>query len=626
LEQMGKYQLVRRLATGGMAEVYLAKAAGPMGFEKELVVKRILPHLAEDPRFIEMFLAEAKLAARLNHGNVVQIFDFGEQDESYFIAMEYVEGLNLKTLSRRAFQQGTPIAYPLISRMVAMACEGLAYAHDLLDPLSGKPLGFIHRDISTDNILVSMTGSVKVVDFGIAKAANVDLQTQGGVIKGKLSYLPPEYLMGSPINSRADIYALGVVLYELIAGRKPFIAETEDQLVQLIIQAQPADIKALRGDVPPLLLQVLERALHKDRESRYANCRQMQADLERFLFQCGEPIGALQIADLVKRLAAVPDASPGRRHTREPFPAIANAPPASEQATRSLKPVNPDAVTSPHEDTIVTPPPASSIEEDDTELLRLIARPRWHLPVTIVASLLILAGVAVHFSSAEAPSVSAPPEAAKEVAAANPPSAQAPPADAVPSTAPPSPAPVLEAAHPEVASTEAPKAPSPVEEKAQPAAVTKEQPAVAPAAEAVRSGPSKVKVESQLPGRVMINDRFVGTTPWEGQLSPGKKRISVKGKAQQRQFNAEQTVQLRAGEDQTVSFSFQLMRVQVQGQPGGVTVLSLDDESLESEDWVKAYEGRHTLSLANPLTGKTFPAECEVKAAGKACKVVQVPR
>jgi eukaryotic-like serine/threonine-protein kinase len=162
-QQLGKYQLIRKLATGGMAEVFLAKAAGPMGFEKMLVVKRILPHLSEDPTFVEMFLAEAKLAAQLNHPNIVQIFDFGETDGEYFLAMEYIDGPNLRVLVKRARAAKAPLPTPICARLIAAACEGLAFAHDFSDPTTGEPLGLIHRDISPDNILVSRQGAVKVV-------------------------------------------------------------------------------------------------------------------------------------------------------------------------------------------------------------------------------------------------------------------------------------------------------------------------------------------------------------------------------------------------------------------------------------------------------------------------------
>ena len=166
--RLGKYQLLRKLATGGMAEVFLAKTDGPMGFEKQLVIKRILPHLAEDPQFVEMFLGEAKLAAQLNHPNLVQLFDFGEAEGSYFIAMEYIDGPTLRLLLARARDLRSPISLGLAARIVSSAAEGLAYAHDFRDQVTDEPLHLVHRDVSPDNILVGRSGAVKLVDFGIA--------------------------------------------------------------------------------------------------------------------------------------------------------------------------------------------------------------------------------------------------------------------------------------------------------------------------------------------------------------------------------------------------------------------------------------------------------------------------
>ncbi|HZN91240.1 MAG TPA: serine/threonine-protein kinase, partial [Myxococcales bacterium] len=209
MERVGRYELVQKLATGGMAEVFLAKTVGPGGFEKVLVVKRILPHLVEEREFVEMFLSEAKLAALLNHHNVVQIFDFGQADGAYFIAMELVDGPNLRVLSKRAQELNRPIPFPLCAKIISLACEGLAYAHGLTDPSSGQPLNLVHRDISPDNIMVTRTGGVKVVDFGIAKAASQAHRTGSGVVKGKLAYMPVEQLASSPLDRRTDVYALG---------------------------------------------------------------------------------------------------------------------------------------------------------------------------------------------------------------------------------------------------------------------------------------------------------------------------------------------------------------------------------------------------------------------------------
>jgi eukaryotic-like serine/threonine-protein kinase len=303
-EQVGKYQLIRKLATGGMAEVFLAKAAGPMGFEKTLVLKRILPHLAEEPHFVEMFLSEAKLAAQLTHPNVVQIFDFGEADGAYFLAMEYIDGPHLRALVKGARTQGRPLSPVVCARIISLACEGLAFAHDFADPQTGEPMGLIHRDISPDNILMSRQGSVKVVDFGIAKAASQSHRTQSGVIKGKLAYMPPEQVRAKALDRRTDVYALGVVLYELLTARRPFESSSDAGLMQAILFEEPVPASQHRAGLPEPLLAILARALAKDREQRYPDCLAFQSDLEDFILSAGKPVATQQLAQLVVQLTA----------------------------------------------------------------------------------------------------------------------------------------------------------------------------------------------------------------------------------------------------------------------------------------------------------------------------------
>jgi serine/threonine-protein kinase len=302
LQQLGKYQLVRKLAVGGMAEVFLAKAAGPMGFEKTLVLKRILPDLAGDPVFVRMFLAEAKLAASLNHPNIAQIFDFGQEQGAYFIAMEYVDGPNLRSLSRRSAERSIPIPVSLCAKIISSACEALAYAHEFIDPGTATPLSVIHRDVSPENILLSRTGAVKMVDFGIAKAAGRAQPTESGILRGKISYMPPEQIQGKEIDHRADIFALGVVFYELITGSKPFDARSDVTIVQAILYEQMIPAIARRPDIPEPIARMLQRALAKDPDGRYPTCRHFQVELEHFIVSTGEPVGAYQLAALVSRL------------------------------------------------------------------------------------------------------------------------------------------------------------------------------------------------------------------------------------------------------------------------------------------------------------------------------------
>ncbi|WP_075009043.1 serine/threonine protein kinase [Stigmatella aurantiaca] len=307
--KIGRYEIIRKLAMGGMAEVFLAKAAGPLGFEKTLVLKRILPHLADEPTFVEMFLAEAKLVAHLTHPNIVQIFDFGEADNAYFLAMEYIDGPNLRTLIKRAIALDHPLSPAICAKIVAAACEGLAYAHDFRDPVTQNPMGLIHRDISPDNIMLSRQGTVKVADFGIAKAAGYGPQTQEGVLKGKLAYMAPEQLKAAPLDRRADVYALGIVLYELLTRCKPFEATTDASLMRAILFEEFVPAQERRPDLPEPLQRILARAVARERDQRYPDCFALQTDLERFVLATGEPLSSFSVSRLITQLGLEPQES-----------------------------------------------------------------------------------------------------------------------------------------------------------------------------------------------------------------------------------------------------------------------------------------------------------------------------
>ncbi|MCC6336543.1 MAG: protein kinase [Myxococcales bacterium] len=286
-----------------MAEVYLARAAGPMGFEKLVVLKRVLPHLAEEENFVTMFLSEARLVAQLNHPNVVQVFDFGEHLGVWFLVMELIDGPNLRALLKRAAERKEALPIALVARAISLAAEGLAYAHDFVEPHSGRHLELVHRDISPDNILLSRTGAVKVVDFGIAKVATQLHHTRTGMVRGKFSYMPPEQLQGDKLDRRADVYALGMCLYELLTGKKPFDTSVEAVVVRAVLYEQFTSAAQFRPELPPALLTILDKALAKRRDERYPDCRALQGDLERFIASQGEPVSQLDLAQLVQRLA-----------------------------------------------------------------------------------------------------------------------------------------------------------------------------------------------------------------------------------------------------------------------------------------------------------------------------------
>jgi len=318
LSRVGKYELVRKLATGGMAEVFLARFEWARGLDKTVVVKRILAHHAENPSFIELFFNEARLASRLSHPNIVQIIEFGESEGVYFLAMEYVEGLNLRAFAQAAHKRDGGIPYPYCARIVAFCCEALTHAHELVDSSTGQPLNLVHRDVSLDNILVSKTGSVKLVDFGIAKAATQTHHTETGLVRGKIPYMSPEQIRARPLDCRTDIYSLGVVFYRLIAGHKPYEASEDAALIDAILREDMVPLRTRRPDVPPDLERIVNKMLERDRDRRYANCRELHEELERYLLTSQQPVSALQIGRLVERYCS----APGRPESA-PLPALA---------------------------------------------------------------------------------------------------------------------------------------------------------------------------------------------------------------------------------------------------------------------------------------------------------------
>jgi len=236
VQQFGKYQLLERLAVGGMAEVFRGKAVGAAGFEKDLAIKRILPQFSEDEDFVRMFIDEARLAAQLQHGNIVQIFDFDEAEGSYYIAMELVEGCDLRKLNGALGRQSRRLPVGVALYIAVETLKGLQYAHG--KKVAGRPLGLVHRDVSPHNILLSRSGEVKLSDFGIAKAHARATATRSGIVKGKLGYMAPEQIAGQPIDARTDLFAVGVVLYEMLTGERLFQGDSEVETMALVQRCQ----------------------------------------------------------------------------------------------------------------------------------------------------------------------------------------------------------------------------------------------------------------------------------------------------------------------------------------------------------------------------------------------------
>jgi tRNA A-37 threonylcarbamoyl transferase component Bud32 len=279
---MGRYELLALLAMGGMAEIYLARLTGLRGFERLAVVKRIRPHLAKEPRFVDMFIHEARLAARLNHGNIVQIYDLGRDGEDFYIAMEYLDGENLAYLVQRCATLKRSLPVELSASILAQVCDGLDYAHHLTDE-AGNALGLIHRDVSPQNIIVQYDGAVKLVDFGIAKAAGSSSTTKVGTLKGKVAYMSPEQCIAGSMDLRADVFSLGVVLWELLARRRLYKREHDVATLHAIVYGPVPPVRAIRPDVPAALDKVAQRALQKEPAERYATAGEMGEALREAL-------------------------------------------------------------------------------------------------------------------------------------------------------------------------------------------------------------------------------------------------------------------------------------------------------------------------------------------------------
>jgi serine/threonine protein kinase len=282
--RFGKYTLIRKLAVGGMAELFLALQRSVAGFEKLIVVKRVLPHLMKDQSFVTMLLDEARIAATLNHPNVAHIYDVGEANGQFYIAMEHIHGEDLRSLVRE-MKKNNVTQFPLEHALAIVlgCCSGLAYAHTKAD-LDGQPMGIVHRDVSPQNILVTFTGDVKLVDFGIAKAGRSTMEDTGsGQLKGKVPYMSPEQARGELLDNRSDIFSLGIILFELCTGRRLFRGKNEMETLRRIVEDEYPKPRELNPHLSPRLEEIILRSLEKNVDRRYQSARDMQADLEDFI-------------------------------------------------------------------------------------------------------------------------------------------------------------------------------------------------------------------------------------------------------------------------------------------------------------------------------------------------------
>jgi eukaryotic-like serine/threonine-protein kinase len=283
IERFGKYILLEKLASGGMAEIYLAKSLGAQGINKFLAIKRILPQFNESAEFKEMFREEAKLSVNLRHSNVVPIFDFGEEQNQFYIAMDYVEGRNMRQILNELKKQQLQLSVEQICYIVREAAAGLDHAHRCLDGSTGKPLNIIHRDISPQNIMISYDGEVKIIDFGIAKAETQLEATKAGTLKGKFGYMSPEQADGQNIDARTDIFSLGIVFWELLANDRLFTASSEAAILRKIRDCQVPQIRKINPNVHPELEKIVAKVLARDPHVRYQSASALHKDLNRFL-------------------------------------------------------------------------------------------------------------------------------------------------------------------------------------------------------------------------------------------------------------------------------------------------------------------------------------------------------
>nr|MDQ3035995.1 serine/threonine protein kinase [Myxococcota bacterium] len=300
----GSYELLDRIAEGGMAEVWRARSRGVAGFEKTVVIKRVLPSLMQKPGFADLLIREAKIAARLSHPRIVQIFDLGEENGSYFIAMEYVHGRDLgQAMAHRGGAASEGLSTALRVWIVAEAAGALDHAHRRKGD-EGRPMQIVHRDVSPQNILLGYEGEVKVADFGIARADEQGLGRgeDPKILRGKYAYMSPEQARGEPLDRRSDLFALGIVLYELLTGRRMFRGKSSQETLGMVRGAQVPALDADELGIDPALAAVLSRCLAPAREDRYGHASEIYADLTQWLFRRGEAVGQPFLAETMARM------------------------------------------------------------------------------------------------------------------------------------------------------------------------------------------------------------------------------------------------------------------------------------------------------------------------------------
>jgi serine/threonine-protein kinase len=296
-----RYQVIQKLDSGGMAEVFKGRALSLDGIEKPVAIKRILPSLSDNSKFVKMFIDEARLSMRLTHANIVQVFDVGRADGTYFLVMELVDGTNARRLFQKASEAGRRIPASAVAYLGMEVCKALNHAHELRDD-QGASLGIVHRDVSPPNILISWSGEVKITDFGLAKAVSQIERTDPGVVKGKFSYMSPEAVDGKTVDARADIFGLGVILHELLTGRRLFMGRNDLETVELLRKCQVPAPSTINNEVPKDLDEIVLKALARDRKKRWQSAKDLGDALAQFLFTQGQKFTQFDLASLVKSI------------------------------------------------------------------------------------------------------------------------------------------------------------------------------------------------------------------------------------------------------------------------------------------------------------------------------------
>jgi tRNA A-37 threonylcarbamoyl transferase component Bud32 len=378
--QVGRYEIVHRIACGGMAEIYLARASGIYGFEKFVVLKRILPQYAANTEFVRMFLKEARVAASLDHANIAHVYDIGETGGSTFFAMEYLHGEDLRHTMRDLEARGAKLPLEHALEIVMGAAAGLHFAHDKRAP-DGRSLGIVHRDVSPANIVVTYDGGVKLVDFGIAKLAADPELSQRYALKGKLAYMSPEQLHNLPVDRRSDVFSLGIVLYEITTHTRLFKGATEVQTMKAVLDGTVPPPSTLVPDYPPALERIVLRALAMNPDQRYQSARELQIDLEAFVHEQRIRVSPAALAEWMEHnfgpkleiwhtLPKPPSAKPGR-------PAA-----AAGELTAATKVVEHEGLSAP-----IAIPAGISVGIEFSAPVRPRRRRRWPLAVAAIVAM-----------------------------------------------------------------------------------------------------------------------------------------------------------------------------------------------------------------------------------------------